>query len=202
VAIDSSGQFAYVANLGSNDISAYSIVVDPFLTPLLTPIPGSPFAAGAGPSSVAIAGPSTGPSSTPFETFKANLDIDEDRKTTFRVEGFFTLGAGSTGLDPVTETLELQVGTYLVTVPAGSFKEIGRHGFERMKNRRSYEFQYDGEIDGVDLEIEIYRVKDNDYLFTAEGRGNILAGIKNPVTVGLTIGEFEGTTTVRARIDR
>ena len=44
-------QFAYVANADSNDVSGYRI---DSTTGALTPIPGSPFAAGLGPSSVAV----------------------------------------------------------------------------------------------------------------------------------------------------
>jgi hypothetical protein len=43
-------QFAYVANFLSNNVSAYSIGS----SGALTPIPGSPFAAGFNPSSVAV----------------------------------------------------------------------------------------------------------------------------------------------------
>jgi len=43
-------QFVYVANLNSNNISAYSIVADGSLTP----VPGSPFKAGSRPQSVAL----------------------------------------------------------------------------------------------------------------------------------------------------
>ena len=42
--------FAYVANRGSNDVSAYSISSNG----ALTPVPGSPFPAGLGPLSVAV----------------------------------------------------------------------------------------------------------------------------------------------------
>src|SRR5215510_2985266 len=45
------GQFAYVANQFSNDVSGYTINAT---TGTLTPIPGSPFAAGAAPSSLAV----------------------------------------------------------------------------------------------------------------------------------------------------
>ena len=43
------GQFAYVANQFSNDVSGYTINAT---TGALTPIPGSPFTARAGPRSV------------------------------------------------------------------------------------------------------------------------------------------------------
>ena len=42
---DAAVQFAYVANFGSNDVSAYSIAA----SGALTPVPGSPFKAGTYP---------------------------------------------------------------------------------------------------------------------------------------------------------
>lgn len=193
IAVDPSGKFAYVANLGSNTISAYAING---ATGALSIISGSPFATGIAPSFLAIVG---APSNTAFETFKVKVDIDEDRKTTFLVDGFFTLGSGSDGIEPVSETVALQVGSYSVTLPAGSFRERGRH-----------EYEFNGTINDVDLKIRIYQYrehvkgvgKEEVYLFTAESRGNILKGTKNPVAVGLTIGDDEGSATVRADIDK
>src|SRR5260370_10401282 len=43
-------QFVYVANHGNNNVSAYRIAADG----ALTPVPGSPFAAGSAPISVAV----------------------------------------------------------------------------------------------------------------------------------------------------
>jgi 6-phosphogluconolactonase len=53
VAADPNLKFLYVANSGSNNVSAFSIQVD---SGVLTPIVGSPFSAGAQPSSVMVAG--------------------------------------------------------------------------------------------------------------------------------------------------
>jgi hypothetical protein len=111
--------------------------------------------------------------------------------------------------------VQLQVGTFTATIPAGSFRGEGRH-----------EFEFEGRINDVDLKISVYPIEDkehgkgkdhdrgkdrdkgkvqvgaNDFIFTAEGNGNILAGIANPVAVGLTIGDDEGSTTVKADIDK
>jgi hypothetical protein len=182
--VDPSGAFAYVANEFSNSISAYTI---DGATGALSPIPGSPFATGAGPSSLAI----SASSNVPFESFKVKVDIDEDRKTSFRVGGFFTLGVGNNGIHPLTENVTLHVGTFTATIPAGSFRERGRH-----------EFEFNGWVNDADLRITIYEYRGKDFLFTAEGRGNILEGIKNPVSVGLAIGDDEGGSTVKADIDR
>src|SRR5712692_145245 len=50
VTVDPTGQFAYVANLGSNDVSAYRIQPNG----ALTPVAGSPFPAGVNPISVKV----------------------------------------------------------------------------------------------------------------------------------------------------
>lgn len=212
MAIEPSGKFAYVAeyNVGSNgDIAAFTI---DGTNGTLAPISGSPFAIGSELFGMAI---TNVPSSTPFEKFEAKVYIDEDRKTSFRAEGFFKLSEGNSGIDPVTQSVELQVGTYTVTIPSGSFEEKGkhdsdfddhrdrdRHDFDHDRDRKEHEFEFKGEIDGVDLTIRIDRMKKNEYIFTAEGRGDILQGIKNPVTVGLTIGNYAGSTSVKADIDR
>ena len=185
IAVDPSGKFVYVPNAGSNNISAF--LVDT-ASGALSPIPGSPFAAGVGPTSVRIV---SSPASVAFNKFKIDVNIDEDRKTSVRIGGFFTLGAGSDGIYPLSEPVELQVGSYSVTLPAGSFRERGRHQFE-----------YDGRINDVEVRIHIYETKGKDHLFTAEAKGNILKGIKNPVAVGLTIGDDEGSVTVKADIDK
>jgi 6-phosphogluconolactonase len=210
VAVDPSGKFVYVTNecavnfcaSGIGSVSAYVINS---ASGALTPVIGSPFAAGVRPHSLAIAGQST----VPCETFQAKVEIDEDRKTSFRGGGFCRLGKTSDGIDPVSESVEFQVGTFSVTIPAGSFREEGKHTFK-----------FHGWINDVDLKITIDQVdrhdhmdrkdhdkrKDhdegNDYLFTAEGRGHILSGVSNPVAVGLTIGDDEGSTTVNADIDK
>jgi len=51
IVLDPSGQFAYVANDNSNDISVYAV---DSTTGALTPVSGSPFAAGNQPRSIAI----------------------------------------------------------------------------------------------------------------------------------------------------
>ena len=52
-AIDASCKFAFVANAGSNNVSAFSINIT---TGALTPVPGSPFPAGIDPSSLVVEG--------------------------------------------------------------------------------------------------------------------------------------------------
>src|SRR4029077_7757317 len=192
-------------NFCASGIGSVSAYVINSASGALTPVIGSPFAAGVRPHSLAI----SGQSSVPCETFQAKVEIDEDRKTSFRGGGFCRLGKTSDGIDPVSESVKFQVGTFSVTIPAGSFREEGKHTFK-----------FHGWINDVDLKITIDQVdrhdhmdrkdhdkrKDhdegNDYLFTAEGRGHILSGVSNPVAVGLMIGDDEGSTTVKADIDK
>jgi 6-phosphogluconolactonase len=203
VAIDPSGKFAYAANEGSTDggyVNAFAINGS---SGALSPLPGSPFDIGSEPWALAT---THAPSAEPFATFQANVQIDEDRKTSFRVEGFFTLPATSDPIDPVSDTVQLQVGTFTATIPAGAFKEKGKRTFK-----------FEGSINDVDLKITIDHIRTedrkehdkrkdkaegNDYLFTAEGKGDFPTKFVNPVTVGLTIGEYVGSVTVKAEIEK
>ena len=121
---------------------------------------------------------------THFSAFNARGEIEGNE---FELQGKFTLGAGTNGINPLTEGVVLQLGTFSVTIPSGSFKRAGNG---------SYKFE--GSIDGVALEIYIAPAVTNSYTFAADGTGANLTGTLNPVSVGLTIGDDTGTTTVRA----
>jgi len=51
----------------------------------------------------------------------------------------------------------------------------------------------------VKLEVEIRERPDGRFKFKAEGEGADLSGTVNPVTVGLSIGDDGGSTTVTAK---
>jgi hypothetical protein len=170
-------QFAYVVNALSNNVSAYSIGSNG----ALTPVPGSPFATGDGAIRVAIT------PEVPFAASFAKLEIEARRRPGFELKEFFTLGTNSNGIDPVTENVTLQIGTFSVTIPAGSF--------EQDLNRR---FEFEGVINDVSLEVQIVPLGNNIFTFKADGKGVDLTGLTNPVTVGLTIGIDSGSTAVRA----
>jgi 6-phosphogluconolactonase len=184
VAVDPSGKFAYVANEGSSNVSAY--IIDR-TTGALSPVPGSPFAAGTLPFSVAIAGQAT----VPFAAFTLKAEIALGPLGAFEMKGNFTLGVGSNGIDPLTEDVKLQVGTFSTTVPAGSFQQDLRGTFK-----------FEGVISGVSLEVRIVPLGGNDFEFKAEAQGADLNGIVNPVSVKLAIGDNSGSATVIAEFDR
>jgi DNA-binding beta-propeller fold protein YncE len=182
VAVDPSGKFAYVTNFSGNNVSGYTI--DPS-TGALTAIAGSPFAAGGEPFSVAIITP---PPLIPFASSFAKLEIKAGPPPGFDLNESFTLGTNSNGINPVTENVTLQIGTFSVTIPAGSFK--------LNPNRR---FAFQGLINGVSMQVQIIPLGNNIFTFMAEGTGVNLTGLTNPVTVVLTIGIDSGTTTVTAQ---
>jgi len=95
----------------------------------------------------------------------------------FAVEGTFTLGGGSNGIDPPTEAVTFQVGSFAATIPASSFGS-----------------EFVGVIDGVSLEVEITPLEGDTFEFEATGEGADLTGTLIPVTVGLAIGDDGGST--------
>jgi DNA-binding beta-propeller fold protein YncE len=153
VAVDPTGKFAYVANGISNNVSAFSIGADG----ALTPVSGSPFAAGIEPVSVAII------PLVPFASSFAKLEIAQRG---FDLTESFTLGTNSNGINPVTENVTLQIGTFSVTIPAGSFK--------LNPNRR---FAFQGLINGVSMQVQIIPLGNNIFTFNAQGAGVDLTGL-------------------------
>jgi hypothetical protein len=100
----------------------------------------------------------------------------------------FTLGAISNGINPLTQNLALQIGTFSVTIPPGSFNQIALRIFV-----------FHGFINGVDLSVQIVALGNNIFALAAESKGVNLTGLTNPVTVVLTIGNDTGSTTAIAR---
>jgi hypothetical protein len=100
------------------------------------------------------------------------------------------LGAGTSGFNPVAEDLTLQMGTYSLTLPAGSFTQ----------KKQGAPFLFAETIDGVAVHVRIKRVRRNRYTLQADGSGANLAGITNPVTVTLTIGDYTASTQIPAHL--
>ena len=143
---------------------------------------------------------------------RLELDVDGDRDDGFELGARFALGTGGS-INPLTQPVTLTIGSYSVTIPAGSF----------VKRHEAYEFA--GVINGVRLTVLI-RPKhseegdrgedgdnDNDdknnnrcttatFTVFAKARGPILKGTTNPVTVIISIGDNTGTTKVQAEFER
>jgi 6-phosphogluconolactonase len=178
MAVDPTGKFAYVANqIGDihsldGSLSAYRIAANGDLTP----VPGSPFAARFGTTSVAIT------PLVPFASSLAELEIAKDR---FDLKESFTLGTNSNGINPVKENVTLQIGAFSVMIPAGSFFKLIEGGYA-----------FEGVINGVSFAVQILPLGNNIFTFRAVGTDVDLTGLTKPVTVVLTIGINSGATTV------
>ncbi|MGB6177615.1 MAG: hypothetical protein WBF43_15075 [Methylocella sp.] len=145
---------------------------------------------GTNPVAVGIMPP---PPGVPFLAFNEKLEIDLDRKPKedrFELQSHFTLSSTAPAIHPVAEPVTLQIGTFSITIPPGSFKKH-EGGF----------FTFHGVIGGVRLEAQIKRTGTLRYALDAEAKGANLAGTTNPVQVSLTIGGGSGTTSVTADIN-
>jgi len=214
-------QFAYVANFGSDTVSAYSIGAHG----ALTPVPGSPFAAGSLPDSVAV---------DPTGKFAYVVNADDGTVSAYSIGANGALKAvpGSpfaAGIEPFSiaitplvpfassfakleisaEGFELEESftlgrnsnginpvTQNVTLKIGTFSvTIPPGSFKKNPNGR---FAFEGTINGVSLEVQIVPLGNNIFTFKAEGEGVDLTRLTNPVTVVLRIGIDSGTTKVTA----
>jgi YVTN family beta-propeller protein len=182
VAVTPDGKYVYVSNQASNSVSVINTAGNTVVDTISV----------AGPTAISIIAP---PQGVPFLSFNAKLDINFGRKAT---RDTFDLGSSlilsGTAKHEIyldTEPVKLQVGPFIATIPAGSFR---RH------EDRSYTFE--GVIDGVRLWAKIELTASLRYTFRAEARGANLSGTTNPVQVSLGFGNDAGLTSVKARFDR
>jgi FG-GAP repeat len=124
----------------------------------------------------------------PFSAFNVQLTVYPNQSQ-FSIKSNFTLGTTSDGIDPPTEPVTLQIGSFTITIPAGSFVKAGLPGY----------FTFVGVVDNVNLEVLIKLTSGNNYIFGVDAR-NVSLTIVNPVTVTLTVGNDSGTTSVNAVI--
>jgi uncharacterized repeat protein (TIGR03803 family) len=120
----------------------------------------------------------------PFASFSVDLNAKGSSQT-IEMKALFTPGAGASAIDPVTQGMTLTVGSYTVTIPAGSFSAT---------NGRMW--MYQGTINGVTLEAHIMQSGTKSYQLQLVATNVDLTSLTNPVTVTLTIGNNIGTTQV------
>ncbi len=185
VAVTPDGKHAYVANLGSGTVS----VIDTASNTVVATVQG------VGISGVAIVPPPVG---VPFLAFNANLNIafgTAPNTDAFTLATSFTLSSTAPAINPLTDAVTLQAGTFAVTIPPGSFKEFRKGGFF-----------FEGVINGVTLRALIKTTGTLRYAFQAEAQGASLTGTQNAVYVTLAIGgggfsnSNSGATSVTAAI--
>lgn len=116
---------------------------------------------------------------TTFSTFSAQVKVRRHGDA-FQARLAFTLGAGSNGIDPPGEPVLLRLGALTLTIPSGSFRQVGRRGL----------FFFHGVVDGVFLSAVI-SARDAGFVMQVDGRGAPL-GDARPLAVELTIGDDTG----------
>jgi hypothetical protein len=127
------------------------------------------------------------PAKVSFSAFTAQLTV-YPKQPGFSINSNFTLGNTSNGLNPPTGPVTLQIGSFTITIPAGSF----------VKALPGY-FTFVGVINNTSLNILIRLTSDNNYIFEVIAR-NVNLTIQDPVSVTLTIGDDSWTTSVNAVI--
>jgi YVTN family beta-propeller protein len=146
---------------------------------------------GVGPSGVAIVPP---PPGVPFVAFGANLVLafgGAPNQDSFALQTSFVLSSAAPVINPLTEAVTFQAGTFAVTIPPGSFK-VTPQGY----------FIFVGVINGARLEALIEHTGTLRYALQAKATGASFTGTRNPVYVTLTIGGDSGATSVPAAIFR
>jgi photosystem II stability/assembly factor-like uncharacterized protein len=125
---------------------------------------------------------------TAFSAFTAQLVVYPNRQE-FNINCYFTLGASSNGINPPTELVTLQIGSFETTIQPGSFVKPGA----------APEYFFVGVIDGVSLSVSLIKLgSSNNYAFGVIAK-NVSLPVSNPpvpIPVTLTIGADSGTTTV------
>ena len=128
--------------------------------------------------------------SVPFSRFQADLVISTGKLPGFALTAFFTLGSNSSGLSPATEAMTLQIASYTLTLPAGSFQPLW--------NGTNAPYAYEGTVNGGKLVLDLLPLGNNQWQFAAAGAPVAFPGLRNPVSVSLTFGHDTGTTTTTA----
>jgi YVTN family beta-propeller protein len=181
VAVTPDGKDAYVANLEDNTVS----VIDTATNTVV----GTPITVGSFPLGVGIIPP---PPGVPFLAFNAVLNIafgSAPNTDAFTLGTGFTLSSTAPMFNPLTDPVTLQIGTFAVTIPAGSFNETGK-GI----------FSFEGVINGVTMKAMIKSTGTLRYNFQAGAQHASLTGTQNAVYVTLAIGGDSGATSVTAMI--
>ncbi len=139
------------------------------------------------PASFALAARPTAPQSEEispinFAGFDTTVTLQSDG---FEEYGWFTLGAESKGVDPLTQEVRLSVGTFAVTIPAGSFKPVS--------GQASAAFLFEGIIAGTWMDVTLSQIEGKSFELKVEGRGEPAMEIVRPEFVTLMIGSNVGS---------
>jgi YVTN family beta-propeller protein len=173
VAVTSDGSTVYVANGGDGTVSVISTATNTVV--------GSPITVGSDPQAFGLF---IQPATSVFSAFTAKLAVSSFQPK-FTLVSNFILGGNSNGINPAYEAVTLEIGTFTVTIPPGSFTPT---------SPGTYAFF--GVISGLTINATITQTGSKEYTFQATANAN-LSKTKSPATVTLAMGNDTGTTTAR-----
>jgi YVTN family beta-propeller protein len=212
VSVTPDGRQVYVANSGDATVSVIAAASNTVTATV--PVGRAPAAFGQFIRSA---------STVPFASFIAHVEIERSHRITrhagdsFEVEGRAVLGELSNGIAPNAEEVTLRLGSFSLTIPAGSFVATrdnegededrdGRvkrdEGDSDARNDVVTTYHFKGVIAGVSLDATIEQGPQHAFRFGVNGRHANLRLVHNPVTVSLAIGDDEGNVLTRTDIHR
>lgn len=118
----------------------------------------------------------------------ASLQILAGPPVGFDLEGTLSLDP-SIVVNPLTQVVSIQIGTFSISLPAGSFK-FAQNG----KNSGNYVFQ--GTLNNANLKVLITPLGQNQFQVSALGKQVNLSGLSSPVTVTVGIGGGSASASV------
>ena len=121
-------------------------------------------------------------------SFAAEIDIDRENSK-IEIKAVLARPKASDGVDPSVEEVALDVGSFSMTIPAGSFKLT--------ETTPVSQFRFEGNVDDVKLEMSI-RMLDDVLWFEVEAENADLEVTSSPLVVILRIGDDTFTTTATA----
>jgi YVTN family beta-propeller protein len=169
LAVTPDGGSLYVANGADNTVSVIATATNTVVATI--PV-------GAGPLGIAIANLSAPLAALTIDNLVINNNLHE--------QGDFTLGTNTGGIDLAHQPLTLTVNNFSLTIPAGSFKQVGG----------IMHFVFNGTLNGlkVNFNLQAEHGSSTQFEFVVDVHGVSIGG-PNPATVGLKIGHNSGTTT-------
>jgi probable HAF family extracellular repeat protein len=117
------------------------------------------------------------PVSVPISAFHAKLQITGKGETHFRLTGSFTLGTVSTGLDPLTQNVLLQLGSLPIPIQKGLFKQASNG-----------EYVFQGVLGAAAVDFRIKPITNTSFEFRVQGRTATPFRVTNPARFILMIG--------------
>ena len=124
----------------------------------------------------------------PFSAFTTKLEVVSGRLNGFELKGYFTQGAGAQTINLSNQDLTLSVGSFVATIPAGSFHKTGKGASV-----------FEGMAGGKMLEIQLEQTGANSYLIRVDALNVNLNTHTNTIPVTLTVGYNSGTTQAKVK---